>query len=198
MGARTRTLLSALVLLAVAAGVVAFAWFGVAKRDAAEAAHKAAAERLFSFEPAQVKAVTLQAKGETTALARAGDGWRIEGDRPAPAQRHVVDALVEAVARLKKKAVLSPLDGPALERAGLARPEAQVALTLEGGGQASLALGAENPYDGTRFVRTGDRTVALVDGEVAWRLARGRKDLEQPPPPPPAADAGVDGGAPSP
>ena len=196
MVARTRTLLSSLVLLAVAAGAVAFAWFGVARKDAAEAARKAAGERLFSFEPAQVKGVTLQGNGETTVLARTADGWRIEGDRPAPAQRHVVDGLVEAVAKAKRKAVLSPADGPALERYGLARPEAQVTLALEGGGQATLAVGAENAYDGTRFVRTGDGTVALVDGEIAWRVARGRKDLEQPPPPPP--DAGVDAGSPPP
>ena len=196
MVARTRTLLSSLVLLAVAAGAVAFAWFGVARKDAAEAARKAAGERLFSFEPAQVKGVTLQGNGETTVLARTADGWRIEGDRPAPAQRHVVDGLVEAVAKAKRKAVLSPADGPALERYGLARPEAQVTLALEGGGQATLAVGAENAYDGTRFVRTGDGTVALVDGEIAWRVARGRKDLEQPPPPPP--DAGVDAGRPPP
>jgi len=196
MVARTRTLLSSLVLLAVAAGAVAFAWFGVARKDAAEAARKAAGERLFSFEPAQVKGVTLQENGETTVLARTADGWRIEGDRPAPAQRHVVDGLVEAVAKAKRKAVLSPADGPALERYGLARPEAQVTLALEGGGQATLAVGAENAYDGTRFVRAGDGTVALVDGEIAWRVARGRKDLEQPPPPPP--DAGVDAGSPPP
>ena len=196
MVARTRTLLSSLVLLAVAAGAVAFAWFGVARKDAAEAARKAAGERLFSFEPAQVKGVTLQGNGETTVLARTADGWRIEGDRPAPAQRHVVDGLVEAVAKAKRKAVLSPADGPALERYGLARPEAQVTLALEGGGQATLAVGAENAYDGTRFVRTGDGTVALVDGEIAWRVARGRKDLEQPSPPTP--DAGVDAGSPPP
>jgi Domain of unknown function (DUF4340) len=195
MTARTRTLLSAFALLAVAAGAVAFAWFGVEKKDAAEAARKEAGERLFSFAPAQVKALTLQAKGETTALARAGDGWTIQGERPAPAQRHVVDGLVEAIAKLKKKATLSPVDGPALERYGLARPEARATFALDGGGQASLAVGAENAYDGTRFVQIGDGTVALVDGEVAWRLTRGRKELELPPPPPPAADAGVDAGS---
>ena len=193
--ARGRTLASAFVLLAAAAGAVAFAWFGVARKDEAEAARKAAGERLFSFEPEQVRAVTVIAQGERTALARAGGGWRIEGDRPAPAQQRVVDGLVEAAARLKKKAVLSPVDAPALERYGLSHPEAELTLALDGGREATLSLGAENAYDGSRFVRTGDGTVALVDGEAARRLARRRQDLEQPAPPTPAAtDAGVDAG----
>lgn len=198
MTSRTRSLLSALALLAVAAGAVAFAWFGVARKDEAAAARKAAGQRLFAFEPAQVKALTLQAKGATTALARAGDGWRLEGERPAPAQEHVVDGLLAAVARLEKKAVLSPADGAALAQYGLATPEAQLTLTLDGGRRVELALGGENAYDGSRFVRTGDGTVALVDGEVAWRLTRGRQDFERPPPPPPSADAGVDAGRPPP
>ncbi|GEJ55529.1 DUF4340 domain-containing protein [Anaeromyxobacter diazotrophicus] len=198
MTSRARSLLSAFALLAVAAGAVAFAWFGVARKDEAAAARKAAGQRLFAFEPAQVKALTLRAKGTTTALARAGDGWRLEGERPAPAQRRVVEGLLEAVAGLQKKAVLSPADGPALEQYGLAAPEAQLTLTLDGGRQVELALGGENAYDGTRFVRTGDGTVALVDGGVAWRLTRDRQAFEQPPPPPPSPDAGVDAGRPPP
>jgi hypothetical protein len=198
MTARTRTLVSAFALLAVAAGTVAFAWFGVVKRDEAAAARQSAAERLFAFEPGQVLALTVRARGEATALRREGDGWRIEGAAPAPARRQVVDGLVEAVARLKKKAVLSPADAPALERYGLSHPECEVELALRDGRQERLTVGAENGYDGSRFVRTTGGTVALVDGEIAWRLAHGRKDLEQPPPPPPAADAGVDAGRPPP
>lgn len=198
MTARSRALASAAALLAVAAGAVAYAWFGVARRDEADRARRAAAERLFSFEPSQVTALRLEAKGETTALARDGDGWVIEGAVPARAQRRVVDGMVEAVAKLTKRSVLSPVDAAALERYGLARPEARVTLSLGAGRDERLAVGAENGYDGSRFVRAGDGTVALVDGGIAWQLARGRKDLEQPPPPPPAVDAGVDAGRPSP
>lgn len=198
MSARTRSLLPAAILLAAAAGAVAFAWFGVARQDEAAAARQAAARKLFAFEPAQVQAVTLVARGETNRLVRAGDGWRLDGERPAPARRHVVDAIVEAVARLEKKAVLEGPEASELEKLGLSRPEAQVTLALEGGRSASLAVGAENPYDGSRFVRTGEGAVALVDGAIAWRLGHGRQDLEQPPPPPPAADGGVDAGRPSP
>ncbi|HJW76933.1 MAG TPA: hypothetical protein VJ787_14930, partial [Thermoleophilia bacterium] len=70
MKARARTLASTALFLAVAGGALALAWFGIAKKDEAAQAKKTAEEKLYAFAPAKVMAITVEAKGETTRLAR--------------------------------------------------------------------------------------------------------------------------------
>ncbi|HEX9290614.1 MAG TPA: DUF4340 domain-containing protein [Anaeromyxobacteraceae bacterium] len=182
MRSKRRTLLSTLLLAALAAGAVAFAWFGVEKRDEAAERKKVADEKLYAFSPAKVKTVTVEAKGATTRLARARtgdvDGWRVEAPVQADAERAAVDALVDKVAELRRKAAVSAVpDDAALARYGLARPRAKVALALEDGRVETLALGDENPFDGTVFVRTTGGAVELVPGDVRWSVERGTFDL---------------------
>jgi len=177
-----RTLVSTLLLAALAAGTVAFAWFGVEKKDEAAERKKAADEKLYAFSPAKVKAVTVEAKGGTTRLARARtgdvDGWRVEAPVQAEAERAAVEALVDKVAELRRKAAVAAApDDAALARYGLARPRARVALALEDGKVETLALGDENPFDGTFFVRTTGGAVELVPGDVRWSVERGTFDL---------------------
>src|SRR6266536_2255220 len=144
MKSKRRTLLSTLLLAVLAAGAVAFAWFGVEKRDEAAERKKVADEKLYAFSPAKVKTVTVEAKGATTRLARARtgdvDGWPVQAD----AERAAVDALVDKVAELRRKAAVSAVpDDAALARYGLARPRAKVALALEDGRVETLALGED-------------------------------------------------------
>src|SRR6266496_1486178 len=111
MRSKRRTLLSTLLLAALAAGAVAFAWFGVEKRDEAAERKKVADEKLYAFSPAKVKTVTVEAKGATTRLARARtgdvDGWRVEAPVQADAERAAVDALFDTVGRSRRKARVS-------------------------------------------------------------------------------------------
>ncbi len=180
MKAASRSLLSTLVLLAVAGGAVAAGWFAIARKDAAKEAKRSAEERLYSFAPAKVKALTVEAKGETTALVRAGDGWRLESPVHADAERATVDALVDRIAELGRKSSVAPApDAAALARYGLASPRAKVALTLDDGKKETLALGDENAFDGTAFVRTTGGAVELVPGDVKWSVERGAFDLRE-------------------
>jgi Domain of unknown function (DUF4340) len=184
MKSTLRPLLSTLLLVAAAAGAVAYAWFGIARKDEATERKKAADEKLYAFTPAAVKAVTVEAKGTTTRVARAGagggEGWRVEAPVQADAERATVDALVDRVAELRRKAAVAPAaDGAALARYGLARPRARVELALEDGKVETLALGDENPFDGTVFVRTTGGAVELVAGDVRWAVERGTFDLRE-------------------
>src|SRR3990172_11317734 len=112
MKAGNRTLLSTLLLIALAAGAVAAAWFGIVKKDEAKDVKKAAEEKLYAFGPAKVKAITVEAKGETTALARSGDGWRLESPAPAAAERATVEAIVDKVAELLRKSNITHAPHP--------------------------------------------------------------------------------------
>ena len=180
MKARNRSLVSTLVLLAVAGGALAAAWFGIAKKDEAKEARKAAEEKLYAFAPARVKAITVAAKGDTTALARTGDGWRIESPVRADAERATVDSLVDGIAELRRKSSIAPApDAAALARYGLSQPRATATLTLDDGKTETLALGDENAFDGTAFVRTTGGAVELVPGDVKWSVERSTFDLRE-------------------
>jgi hypothetical protein len=180
MNARTRSLLPLLVLLAAAAGAVAYAYYGIGRRDDAAQAKKDADAKLYLFDPLKVKAITVEAKGNPTRLARAGQGWRIEAPVAADAERATVDALIDAIARLRRKASVAEKPDPAaLATYGLASPRAKVTLAVEGGKDESLALGDDNAFDGTVFVRTTSGAVDLVAGDVKYEVERGTFDLRE-------------------
>ena len=180
MTAGKRALVSALGLLLVAIAVVAFAWFGVERRDATGRARRDAEERIFSFRPGDVTAFTVAAKVDVTRLVRAGEGWRLEAPVRADADRGAVDALVERVAGLRRKAVVADAASPQPEgRYGLAHPRVTVDLTLADGHRATLALGDDNAFDGTLYVRDGAGTVSVVPGDLRWAVERGAFDLRE-------------------
>jgi hypothetical protein len=180
MKARARTLASTALFLAVAGGAVALAWFGIAKKDETAQAKKTAEEKLYAFAPAKVRAITVEAKGETTRLARTEAGWRVESPLQAEAERAAADALVDKVAELRRKAAIAAApDTASLARYGLSQPRARVALTLDDGKVETLALGDESSFDGSAFVRTTGGGVELVAGDVRWSLERTTFDLRE-------------------
>ncbi|MFL5263390.1 MAG: DUF4340 domain-containing protein [Anaeromyxobacteraceae bacterium] len=180
MKARSRSLLPLAVLLVAAAAAVAYAYYGIGRKDEAAAAKKEADAKLYLFDPLKVKAFTVEAKGDVTKLARTADGWRIEAPVKADAERPTADALVDAVARLRRKAAVADApDAAALARYGLATPRAKVTLSVDGGKDETLALGDDNAFDGTVFVRTTSGAVELVPGDVKYRVERGTFDLRE-------------------
>jgi Domain of unknown function (DUF4340) len=180
MTARTRSLLPLAAILAAAAGAVGYAYYGIGRQDDAGQAKKDADAKLYLFDPLKVKAVTVEAKGDVTRLARAGQGWHVETPVATDAERATVDALVDAVARLRRKAkVVETSDAAALASYGLASPRAKVTLAVEGGKDESLALGDDNAFDGTVYVRTTSGAVELVRGDVKYAVEHGTFDLRE-------------------
>jgi Domain of unknown function (DUF4340) len=180
MKARTRSLLPLLVLLVLAGGVVAYAFYGVEKKDQATQARKDSDARLYLFDRTRVKKVAVEAKGATTVVVREGDGWRIEAPVKAEAERATVDSLVERLSSLRRKAVVAEKpDDAALEGYGLASPRARVTLSVEGGKDETFALGDDNAFDGTAFVRTTSGSVDLVPGDVKYAVERSTFDLRE-------------------
>lgn len=177
MKARARTAVATLVLLAAAGGALLYAWYGVERKGEAEARGKEKAERIFAFEPAQVKEIQIEAKGGSTHLVRDAGGWRIPalGEQ---ADKNAVDPLVERLAGLKRKAeVAAAPDAAALAGYGLASPRIRVEAALEGGAKETLSVGDKNAFDGSLYVRAGQGPVFLVPGDVEWWLDKGTEDL---------------------
>ncbi len=174
-----RAVLSSLLLVALAGAAVAAAWFGIARQDDARQARRSAEERLFAFQPAEVTAVTVEAKGETTRLVRDGDRWRVEAPVHAAADHAAVDTMLDRLAALRRKGVADAAAPDAAQRYGLARPRATVTVALRGGKTETLALGDENPFDGTIFARSTGGAVTVIPGDVRWTVERSAFDLRE-------------------
>ncbi len=192
MKARTRSLATTLLLVAAAAGAVLAAWWAVDLRGAAEQARAEKARRLFAFEPAQVRELTVVAPAGTTVLVRGEKGFRIPA-LDAPADQGAVDSLLELFAHVQRKAEVAPPGAgeKALAGYGLAEPKVRVTAKLDGGGTETLALGDRNAFDGSLYARPTSGAVVLVPSELSYWLAKGPAELKQKPPPaPPPAETG--------
>ena len=174
--ARSRAALGALGLVCVAAAAVVAAWLTVGRQDEAREAQGL----LLAFAPEEVKAFTLTARGETSRVVRAGDGWRLEAPVAAEADPVVVESLLRAAGNLRRKSTVSDGAGRDVDaRYGLAAPRARLEVELDGGRTASLALGDDNPFDGSVYATAGGGSggVHVVDGGVRFQLERGSDDL---------------------
>jgi len=175
--ARTRTALGTLALLAAAAGAVVWVRRADERADG-ERRVREAEGRVFDFAAAEVRELTVEARGGTTRLVRDGAGWRIPA-LDAPADRAAAEGLAERLAGALKKgeAAPLPLDERALASFGLARPAVRVQAALAGGRTAALALGDQNPFDGSRFARAGDGPVLVGPADLPAWLDKGTFDL---------------------
>jgi hypothetical protein len=191
--ARTRNLATLLVLLTAAAEAVLLAWWGVDLRGAAEASRAERAARLFAFEPAEVKELTVQGSAGTTALVRGPQGFRIPA-LDAEADGGAVDSILELFAHLRRKAEVAPpgAGDAALQGYGLLHPRVRVEALLADGRRESLALGDRNAFDGSLYVRPTSGEVALAPGEIGYWLDKGPAELRRKPPPPPPSPAPPD------
>lgn len=192
MKARTRSLATTLILVAAAAAAVLAAWWAVDLRGAAEAARTEKAERLFAFEPREVRELTVETPAGTTRLVRGEKGFRIPA-LDAAADGGAVDAILELFAHVRRKAEVAPPGAgeQALAGYGLAKPSVRVTALLDGGRTETLALGDRNAFDGTLYARPTSGAVVLVPGELSYWLDKGPADLkEKPPPAPPPAEKG--------
>lgn len=177
MKARARSAVTTLALLVVAGGALLYAWFGVEQRGEAEGKRKEAAERVLAFEPGQVRALRVEARGETTALTRTGKGWRIEGLGEV-ADGGAVESLLSRLSGLRRKAEAAEKpDAAALAQSGLAPPRGRIELDLEEGKRLAVALGEPSPFDGSLPVRAGEGPVLLVGADAEWALLRTTDDL---------------------
>jgi len=176
MKARARTALGTLVLVAAASAAVAVA-LRVEKKGKEEKTRKETEEKLLSFDRAKVRELTVEAKGGTVHLVKAGEGWRITAPVEADAERYAVDAILDKLATVRRRSEVSDAGG--LERFGLDHPSVRITAGLEGGGSAILALGETNSFDGSIFARVGSGPALVVGSDARWPLEKDLFDLRE-------------------
>ena len=174
MKARARTAVTTLFLLAVAAGAVAVAWFGVHLRGDAERRREEKTRRVFEgLDAAKVREVRISGKDGEVRLVRAGDGWKIAAPVEADADPDAVRRLLDRLVTLERRATSAPAGTRDLAAYGLAAPRARLEVTLEGGRTERLALGDDNGFDGAMFVQPGGGEVDVVAGDARAALDPG-------------------------
>lgn len=139
--------LRTLVIVVLAGGVGAYLWFVESKKQATT--DEKPAEKVFAgFEKAKVKAITLaKNEGETLALVKEGDGWRITQPLAVAADSTEVDSLLASVESLEVSAVANANATSSLTEYGLAPARATVTLGRDGGEPVVLLLGDKAPAD---------------------------------------------------
>jgi hypothetical protein len=180
MKARTRSAVTTLALLALAAGVVAYAWFGVERENRAEKAKKEAEEQLFSFDTARVKELAVETQAGSVRLVRSGpQAWRITSPVEAEADAAAAGAMLDRLSTLRRRSRIAAPDAGTLAPFGLGKPRGRIAFTLEDGRTETLALGEENSFDGSVFVQPSSGAVEAVGGDVRYLLEKGLSDLRE-------------------
>ncbi len=177
---------------AAAAGLGLYAYFGVMKPDQAKERHTQTEERLFNAPvesaqdagaAAELVSLTVEAKGEHTALTKSEGRWRLTEPVDAAADRTAVEGLLTQLQTAKFKRIIEEQPTPQdLKKYGLAPPRFLVRATarLPGGGSQEVLLrgGIENPFDASVYLqREGDPRVYAAEGGVRWSLEKTTFDL---------------------
>jgi uncharacterized protein DUF4340 len=161
----TKSLVTTLVVLAVAAGIGGAALW-VTRDTEKKAEQKEKSARLFEgLDKAKVRQLKLVRDGKLVAVATRADGaasWKIAEPITGDADASAVDAVVSGVADFKQKSELGEADP---KQYGLDHPGTVVSAKTEDGKEHSLEVGETNPFDSSIYVRkSGEKTVRIADG----------------------------------
>jgi len=171
----TKSLVTALVVLAVAAGIGGAAVW-VTRDTEKKAEQKEKSAKLFDgLDKARVRQVKLVSGGKLVALVTRADAsapWKIAEPVTAEADASTVDAVVNGVADFKQKSELGESDP---KQYGLDRPNLVVSVKTDDGKESSVEVGESNPFDSSIYVRKdGEKTVRIADG---WTKSAFEKQL---------------------
>src|SRR5436190_291388 len=103
MSQARKSFVTMLILAAVAAGVGAFAFYGVYKAEQADDKKNEESAKTFTFDKAKVKHITFTAKAMVIELEKSGEDWRIQSPVDARGDRAAVNAIIDKLADLKAK-----------------------------------------------------------------------------------------------
>jgi hypothetical protein len=171
----TRSLVTTLVVLAVA-GAIGGAALWVTRDTEKKAEQKEKSAKLFDgFDKAKVRKIKLLRDGKLVATLTRADAsaqWKVSDPIASDADGTTVDAMLNGLADFKQKSDLGSADP---KQYGLDRPNTVVTVTMDDGKEQSLEVGETNPFDSSVYVRkSGEKTVRIADG---WSKAPFEKQL---------------------
>ncbi|MGI5862250.1 MAG: DUF4340 domain-containing protein [Myxococcales bacterium] len=180
MNQKTRSLVMLATLAAAVCGVTVFAYYGIHLKEEKESARKEKENKLFDFDPKQVSALTVVAKGDRTMVAPAeGGGWNVVSPVNTAGDAEAIDALLERLVALEKLTVVEEKAAD-LTKYGLDKPTLRVVARLKDGTERELSAGRENSFDGSVYVSVGGSSDVLqVAGSFRFALEKGTLDLRE-------------------
>src|SRR5262245_16983119 len=98
-----KSLVTMLGLLVASGAVAAYAYFGAYKADEAQKKQDEQNAKIFDFDKAKVKSVSLNTKKATSKIDRTEDGWKFVAPVEARADKSAVDAIVDKLFDLSAK-----------------------------------------------------------------------------------------------
>jgi len=153
-------------LAVVAAGFGAYLYFVESKKEAPMGEDGKKKEKVFSFDKAKVKEVTLVASGATVKLVKEGEAWKMESPLAAAADASAVDSIVTSLSTLEMDEEIAP-SADNLKDFGLETPEKTVTVAVEGGAPQTLLVGAKLADGSGLYAKTPDQTRIFTVGSYA-------------------------------
>jgi hypothetical protein len=133
---------------------------------------------LLRFETADVAAIQLRRNGESLALAKQGEAWKLTGPTPGDAHAAKVYDLLYALKELRYRALIGN-DGRNLSRYGLASPRAEVELTMTDGSRLPALLLGKTENDRLYAKTAAGSPIYAIEPTFMSRIPRALDDLKQ-------------------
>ncbi len=153
-------------LAVVAAAFGAYIYFVESKKPAPTGDDSKPKEKVFSFDTAKVKEVSVAAAGETIKLVKDGEAWRMESPMAVAADASAVEGIVTSLSGLEiDEEIAASVDN--LGEFGLERPEKTVSVVLEGGAAQTLLVGGKLADGSGLYAKTPDKTRLFSVGSYA-------------------------------
>jgi len=133
---------------------------------------------LLRFETTDVKAIQLRRDGQSLALAKEGDLWKLTTPTSADAQAGKVYDLLYALKELRYHALVEN-DGSNLARYGLKSPQAEVELTMADGSRLPALLFGKVERDRLYAKVATAPAVYAIDPKFLSRIPNGPDALKQ-------------------
>jgi len=171
---RLLALLGGVVALAAALGL--YSWYGIYQADQAKQKTQDAQDTLFTFKKEQVQKLAITSNGQTVEGSRQDQDWTIERPIKTAADKFTFDSIADKLAGLKQKRDIGNQSN--LVQFGLSPPRVKVVATIDDGKTAELDLGSDNSYDATLYAKRGDDSrVSILEPAIKTTLDKGLFDL---------------------
>ena len=157
-------------LLALAAALGAWVYFGEIRGDERKKEAEAAEKRVFGVEPASVTALELTlADGKSARVVRAGTSeWKLESPVAYPADSETVERALHALSKIQSTATISPAPAD-LAPFGLGEAGKKVRVFTGPGDPKELVVGGVTPVGGGKYLSLGgdpSRLFAVEAGDL--------------------------------
>ena len=171
---RSLTLLGGVV--ALAAGLGLYRWYGIYQAGVAKQKAQDVQDTLFTFKKEQVKKLAVTSNGQTVEGTLQDAEWTIDRPIKTAGDKFAFDSIADKLAGLKQKRDIGNQSD--LTQYGLSLPRTKVVATLDDGKPAELDLGSDNSYDGTLYAKRGDDSrVSILEAGVRTTFDKGLFDL---------------------